>query len=70
MLGRILIKTKKNFVINGHVSGGFEPVEREFYKLFERGFDTNSQLCVYVGNERVLDLYGKPADCPFDYVYD
>ena len=70
MIGRLLLKKSKNFVIEGHVSSGFETVKHQFQKYYQNGFDTHSQLCVYVGNEKVIDIYGKPADPESDYDQD
>jgi hypothetical protein len=39
------------------VKTGFEPVVEKFCSNFESGHDINSQLCVYVGEEKVVDLW-------------
>ena len=45
--------------IEGHVSPGYEPVVHGLEHMFQIGQDKLSQLCVYVGNECVVDVYGK-----------
>ena len=48
--------------IEGHVAAGFEPVKA----LFERNMNTlverNAQLCIHVGEERVVDLWATAID--------
>jgi CubicO group peptidase (beta-lactamase class C family) len=41
----------------GYVKPGFEPVMDKFRSNFESGHDVNSQLCVYVGEDKVVDLW-------------
>lgn len=50
---------KFRFGIQGHVSPGYEPVVHGLEHMFQIGHDKLSQLCVYVGNECVVDVYGK-----------
>jgi len=45
--------------VQGHVAPGFESVKKMFEENFRKGADTNAQLCVYVGEEKVIDLWGK-----------
>jgi hypothetical protein len=45
-------------VIKGHVSPGFEAVRRQFEAHFAADKEWNAQCCVYVGHEKVVDLYG------------
>lgn len=44
--------------IEGRVSPGFESVKRLFELNFESGQERHAQLCVYVGAECVVDLWG------------
>ena len=46
----------------GSVSPGFEPVKEMFERMLRSGCDKCAQLCIYVGDERVVDLWGKAAD--------
>ena len=45
-------------LVKGHVSSGYERVRELYERDFARGSDVDSQLCVYVGGERVVDLWG------------
>jgi len=47
------------FIIEGHVSAGYERVKDLFKKKYELGCEENSQLCVYVDGEKVIDLWGR-----------
>ena len=44
--------------IEGEVSPGFESVAALFEDLFRCGKERHAQLCVYVGFDRVVDLWG------------
>lgn len=46
------------YKIEGEIKPGYQPVADKFETLFNRDFDKVSQLCVYVGEEKVIDLYG------------
>ena len=48
----------RSHFIGGTVDQGFESVKKLFIKNFELGSDENSQLCVYVGERKVIDLWG------------
>jgi CubicO group peptidase (beta-lactamase class C family) len=50
------------YKIQGHVAPGFERVKSAFEFQYEKGYDEHSQLCVYVGDKRVVDLYGVTPD--------
>ena len=55
----MLIKSIRRYhKIHGSTSPGFEPLQKHFESLFERGLDKHSQLAVYVGEEQVVDVYG------------
>ena len=43
--------------IQGYVSPGYEAVVFELESLHERGSDFTSQLCVYIGDEKVIDVF-------------
>ena len=45
-------------VVSGHVSPGYESVEEMFRGNLVSGKERNAQLCVYVGGECVVDLWG------------
>jgi len=49
----------EDFIVEGTVSPGYESVRLMFEELFEQGSEENSQLCAYVGGERVVDLWGR-----------
>lgn len=42
--------------ICGHVKEGFEPVINQLEKYYEMKYERNCQLCVYVGEECVIDI--------------
>ena len=44
--------------VQGSFSAGFEPVKEALEKLLNSGCEDKVQLCVYVGKDCVLDLYG------------
>ena len=44
--------------VKGHISPGFEPVKQHLQKMLDTGCEDKLQLCVYVGKECVVDLYG------------
>lgn len=46
------------YTIHGHVSKGYESVYAQFEKNFADGKEENAQLCAYVGEELVVDLWG------------
>ena len=45
-------------IISGTCAKGFESVKEIFHQNFIVGNEENAQLCIYVGNECVVDLYG------------
>ena len=47
-----------NEVYGGSVKPGFEPVQEIFNDLIKEAKEYEVQLCVYVGQERVIDLWG------------
>ena len=48
--------------IHGEVSPGFEPVADVFARHFESAGEVGASLCVYRGDEVVVDLWGGVAD--------
>ena len=47
--------------IGGFVAPGYESVKVMFEENFQRGSDESSQLCVYVGEEMVVDLWSSTS---------
>ena len=47
-----------NYGVKGFVKPGFEHVLSKYEELFAKEEDKRSQLVVYVGSEKVIDLYG------------
>ena len=45
-------------IINGTVAPGFESVRELYQRNMASLAEANSQLCVYVGGQRVVDLWG------------
>ena len=48
-------------LVEGFVAPGFENVRKMFEENFRRGSDESSQLCVYVGEEVVVDLWASTS---------
>ncbi len=48
--------------LGGRVSPGFEAVEREFRRAVALGRRRRAQLCVYVGGEAAVDLWGESEE--------
>merc|ERR1712087_271868 len=55
-------------LVEGFVAPGFENVKTMFEENFRRGSDESSQLCVYVGEEVVVDLWA--STCNSSYTGD
>jgi len=51
------MKTAK-YNIEGDVEPGFESILEQFTKFYADGSDKNSQICVYVGDRKVVDVFG------------
>ena len=49
--------SSKTIQAEGFVAPGFESVKAMFENNFQRGTDESGQLCVYVGEEMVVDLW-------------
>lgn len=54
-------QSSKDIVINGTVSKGYEPVKEMFTDNFRIGREDSAQLCVYVGEEKVVDLWASAS---------
>ena len=44
--------------IDGVCAKGFEPVKEMFLENFVLGSEEKAQVCIYLGNKCVVDLYG------------
>ena len=44
--------------IEGYCHEDYEPVKKQFEHMIKKGVEENAQLCVYVGGDCVIDLYG------------
>ena len=55
-------KSSRPVKVEGSVSPGFETVKEMFEKNFRRGAEESAQLCVYVGEEKVVDLWCSVSD--------
>jgi len=49
---------QKGSKVQGEVSAGYESVRDIFQENFDTGREDSAQLCVYVGGEKVVDLWG------------
>jgi len=50
--------------VKGTVAPGYESVRDMFEQNFKEGREDNAQLCVYVGEEKVVDLYASLSSSP------
>jgi len=48
----------KSVKVRGACDPAYEKVKDEFQRFYDEGYETKSQLCIYVGEECVVDLYG------------
>merc|ERR1711874_823096 len=53
--------SSKSVSVEGFVAPGYESVREMFERNFRRGSDESSQLCVYVGEEVVVDLWASTS---------
>ena len=44
--------------LNGHCAKEYEPVKQYLNRMLRKGDEANVQLCVYVGKECVVDMWG------------
>ena len=56
----------KEYTIEGTVALGYQSVKDMFEENFRAQRDDNAQLCVYVGDELVVDLWGFSSDKNYD----
>ncbi|MFG3108756.1 serine hydrolase domain-containing protein [Streptomyces tendae] len=54
--------TAQEVVVHGHVAPGFEAVREEFARNFTERDEQGAALAVTLGGNRVVDLWGGPAD--------
>ena len=52
------VVNEKTIRIAGCCTPGYEPVKELFLQNFKNGLEDNAQLCIYVNNVCVVDLYG------------
>ena len=45
------------YKLEGSIAPGFQPVSRELEEYFKNGMESRGQLCVYVGEEKVIGEY-------------
>ena len=57
------LPSKNQVLVQGTVAPGFEPVRQLFKENFLKGFEKSAQLCVYVGEEKVVDIWGSVEYC-------
>jgi CubicO group peptidase (beta-lactamase class C family) len=57
------LPAKEQVFIEGYVAPGFEQVKHLFEDNFKKGFEKSAQLCVYVGEEKVVDSWGSVEYC-------
>ena len=43
-----------NFTVDGSCAPQFEPVRRELEEYFRNGMEARAQLCVFIGEEKVI----------------
>ena len=55
----------KHYAIEGTVAPGYETVKEMFEENFRAGREDNAQLCVYVGEKLVVDLWGYSSDTSY-----
>jgi len=51
-------------IIHGQVSPGFEEVKEIFAENFRLGHERKAQLCVYIGEEKIIDLWASANNDP------
>ena len=59
-LGRQILTLEAK--IEGFCDPKYDRVKKQFEKLFTEGVDENAQLCVYVEDKCIIDLYGTYND--------
>ena len=56
--GQVLWTSNSGLLLQGSCKKEYTPVKEMFEHFFKSGREKNAQLCVYVNNECVVDLYG------------
>ena len=56
--GHVRWTSSKGLFLQGFCKKEYTPVKEMFESFFKTGREKNAQLCVYVKNEVVVDLYG------------
>merc|ERR1712087_586092 len=57
--------SSKTFAVEGFTAPGYEKVREMFERNFSRGADQTAQLCVYVGEEVVVDLWASTSQSAY-----
>ena len=55
---------RQSVEVHGTVAPGYESVREMFEENFRAGREENAQLCVYVGEQRVVDLWASLSNNP------
>ena len=50
--------SKENILLDGFCDDKYKPVKEQLYRMLRDGAEENLQLCVYVEDKCVVDLYG------------
>ena len=53
-----IVGSKNDFLLDGFCDKKYEPVKDHLSKMLKDGIEENVQLCVYVDEQCVVDLYG------------
>ena len=61
-VSRGYLPKEEDILVHGWVERGFEGVKLLFTENFRLGLEKKAQLCVYVGGEVVVDLWGEVVD--------
>ena len=56
--GHVRWTSNSGLILQGYCKKDYAPVKEMFEEFFKSGREKNAQLCVYVKNEVVVDLYG------------
>ena len=56
--GHVRWTSNSGLILQGFCKKDYAPVKEMFESFFKTGREKNAQLCVYVKNEVVVDLYG------------
>ena len=56
--GQVRWTSNSGLLLQGYCKKEYAPIKELFESFFKSGREKNAQLCVYVKNEVVVDLYG------------